>query len=278
MSGVSGEVAHYWRHPGLPDVDLLRARFVTHRFGRHAHRSFAVALIESGIEEFHNGRTLLRAGPGSLCIVNPEVVHTGHAGVPEGWSYRVAYPSVSVVTEIAAELGVVHGTPHFPVSVIDDPESARLVGAAHRAAERGDSLAASSLQRTALSTLLRRHTTSRSGGTPRPADPRAVRTAREILHENLIDPPSLDELAATVDATPFALLRAFRAATGLPPHAYLNQVRIHRARELLDAGLRAAEVAARTGFADQAHLTRHFKRAIGVPPRAYQLGRDVEQS
>jgi AraC-like DNA-binding protein len=100
---------------------------------------------------------------------------------------------------------------------------------------------------------------------------------REILHENLIDPPSLDELAAAANTTPFALLRAFRAVTGLPPHAYLNQVRVHRARELLDAGLRAAEVAAHTGFADQAHLTRHFKRSVGVPPRAYQLGRNISQ-
>jgi AraC-like DNA-binding protein len=71
----------------------------------------------------------------------------------------------------------------------------------------------------------------------------------------------------------FALLRAFRAEMGLPPHAYLNQLRVRQARQLLDAGVSAAEVAARVGFADQAHLTRHFKRVVGVPPAAYQRGR-----
>jgi len=72
---------------------------------------------------------------------------------------------------------------------------------------------------------------------------------------------------------PYALLRAFRAETGLPPHAYLNQIRVRRARGLLDRGVAPARAAAEAGFADQAHLTRHFKRIVGVPPGAYQRAR-----
>ncbi|MBC6461559.1 AraC family transcriptional regulator [Actinomadura sp. HBU206391] len=273
MSAVSGELAHYWSHPGLPDVGLLRARFVTHRFGRHAHEGYTVGLIESGVEEFHREGTLMRAGPGAVVIVNPETVHTGHAGVPEGWAYRAAYPPVAVLTEIAAEFGARPGTPYFRDAVIDDPQSARLLRAAYRAAQHGDALAAASRLRSALAGLLHRH----GGVSPeRRRDrcaPTAVRAARDILHERLVDPPSLEELAREVGARPFTLLKAFRAATGLPPHAYLNHLRVRRARHLLDEGLRAAEVAARTGFADQAHLTRHFKRTFGVPPGAYQLGR-----
>jgi AraC-like DNA-binding protein len=100
-----------------------------------------------------------------------------------------------------------------------------------------------------------------------------VAQARELLNSRLADPPSLDELAAVTGLSPFTLLRAFRAETGMPPHAYLNQVRVRRARRLLDGGLAPAEVAAHTGFADQAHLTRHFKRVVGVPPGAYQRER-----
>jgi AraC-like DNA-binding protein len=96
---------------------------------------------------------------------------------------------------------------------------------------------------------------------------------RDLLVERLDDPPTLTELATLTGLSQFALLRAFRAATGLPPHAYLNQQRVRRARRLLDDGLPAAAVAARTGFADQAHLTRHFKRVVGVPPAAYQRER-----
>jgi AraC-like DNA-binding protein len=270
---MSDEVAHYWSHPGVPDVDLLRARFVTHRYAKHAHEGYTIGLIEYGAEEFDHQGSVECAGQGSVVILNPEVVHTGQAGAPEGWAYRVMYPAVDVVTEVAAELGAPRGTPYFPGVVLDDPDGARLLRTAHRAAEHGDSLAASSHLRTALAGLLRRHAAQAPPGEPRPSGPAAVRAALDILHDRMIDPPSLAELAAAVDARPFPLLRAFRAATGLPPHAYLNQMRVRRARALLDDGHRPADVAALTGFADQAHLTRHFKRVVGVPPGAYILGR-----
>ena len=152
-----GEAARYWRHAAVPGVDLLRARYVTHRYARHAHETYTLALIEAGVEEFRHDGSLLRAGPGAVALLNPEVVHTGHAGIPEGWSYRVLYPAVSVVRAISAELGGGHGTPRFRETVVADPRSARLVRAAHRAAEQGDPLASASLLHAALAGLLRQH-------------------------------------------------------------------------------------------------------------------------
>ena len=269
---MSEEVAHYWRHPGLPGVDLLRARYVTHRYARHAHEGYTIGLIESGVEEFDVPGAVERAGAGAIVIVNPEVVHTGQPGAPEGWAYRVTYPAVDVVADIAAELGAPRGTPYFPSSVVDDPVAARLVRTAHLAAERADALAASTHLRAAIAGLLRRHAAQAPPRDPGPAGPRVVAVARDLLHDRLLDPPSLAELAAAVGARPFSLLRAFRTATGLPPHAYLNQVRVRRAGVMLAAGVRPADVAVRVGFADQAHLTRHFKRVVGVPPGAYAQG------
>ncbi|MBO2452308.1 AraC family transcriptional regulator [Actinomadura barringtoniae] len=272
MSDMSDEVAHYWRHPVMPDVDLLRARFITHRFGRHVHEGYNFSVIEQGVEEFEHRGTLLRAGPGSIVVVNPDTVHTGQAAIPEGWVYRGMYPSVDLVREVAAELGASSGTPYFPETVFTDPAATRLLRSAHQAGEEGDALAASTLLRSALAGMLRRHA-QQIPGSDEAAVPPAVRAAREILHERLVDPPSLEELAAEVGSRPFPLLRAFRTVTGLPPHAYLNQIRVREARRLLDAGDLPAEVASRTGFADQAHLNRHFKRTVGVPPGAYRRAR-----
>jgi AraC-like DNA-binding protein len=270
------EVARYWQHGAVPGVDLLRARYVTHRYWPHAHETFTVGVIESGVEEFEHSGELLRAGPGAVALLNPEVVHTGQAGVPDGWSYRVLYPAVGLVTGIAAELGAGCGTPSFPQPVIDDPRCARLLRSAHLAAEHGDRLASSSLLRAALAGILAAHATGAGDrGGPRRcrAGSPAVRAVQDVLAGRLADPPSLDELAVATGMSPFALLRAFRAETGLPPHAYLNQLRVRLARRLLDTGLPPAAVAAEAGFADQPHLTRHFKRVVGVPPGAYQRER-----
>jgi len=272
---MAAEVARYWQHAAVDGVDLLRARFVTHRYGRHAHETYTFGLIEAGVEEFDYGGSLLRAGPGAVALLNPDVVHTGQAATPAGWSYRVLYPKVCVVTAVAAELGWGRGTPVFPQTVLSDPATAALLRSAHRAAEHGDQLASSTLLSTALTRLLRAHAAAgpAGGGLLASRAPTAVGAVRDLLHERLAEPPTLAELAAMTGLSQFALLRAFRAETGLPPHAYLIQLRVRRARLMLDDGLPPAEVAALTGFADQAHLTRHFKRVVGVPPAAYQRER-----
>jgi AraC-like DNA-binding protein len=260
---MTGEDARFFRHPGIPDVDLLRARFVTHRFSRHAHEGYAIGVIVSGVEEFDYRGGLHRAAAGEVVLVNAESNHTGQAGTPDGWAYRMLYPPLETLSGLAG------ARPYFPEPVVSDPQASRLLLSAHVAAERGDPLTASTLLRTAFSTLLARHATA-----PPPREPaagyRSVRLARDILHARLTDPPTLEDLAAAVGTRPFPLLRAFKAATGLPPHAYLTTVRVQRARDLLHLGLPPARVAAELGFTDQAHLTRHFKRTMGVPPGAYQ--------
>jgi len=273
---MASEVARYWRHAGVPGVDLLRARYVTHRYTRHAHETYTFALIEDGIEEFSYGGSLLRAGAGGVALLNPDMVHTGQAGTPAGWAYRVLYPDPALVAGVAADLGWARGTPFFPDTVVYDARSGRLLRAAHIAAEHGDRLASSTLLRAALAGLLRAH--ARPGGRSAAAparSPAAVRAVRDLLAERLADPPSLEDLARESGMSPFALVRAFRSETGLPPHAYVNHLRVRLARQLLDGGAAPADVAARAGFADQAHLTRHFKRVVGVPPRAYQRARET---
>ncbi|MDE3720279.1 AraC family transcriptional regulator [Nocardiopsis sp. N85] len=268
------EHARYWRFSGLPGTEMLTARFVTTTFTRHTHPTYTFGIITGGIEEYTHPGGTSRVGPGGLAVVAPDEVHTGHAGVPEGWAYRVFYPEPEVVVDIARELGL-RGTPAFTESGIDAPDASRLLHAAHLAAERGDRLGSSSLVRRGIATLLRSHGRERPPEVrERSARPEAVR-AREILAARLTGPPTLEELAAEVGLSPFALSRAFSAAYGLPPHAYLNQVRVDRARALLVAGRRPSEVAVEVGFTDQAHLNRHFRRHLGVPPGAYRRALSV---
>lgn len=95
---------------------------------------------------------------------------------------------------------------------------------------------------------------------------RAVRLALEMLHAQLAEPVSLDALSAVAGLDKFHLCRAFRAQVGLPPHAYLTQLRILRAKALLAAGTRPRDVAPQVGLYDQSQLNRHFRRIVGVTP------------
>ncbi|MNT86708.1 Virulence regulon transcriptional activator VirF [compost metagenome] len=69
------------------------------------------------------------------------------------------------------------------------------------------------------------------------------------------------------------MLRGFAAAFGLPPHAWLQQCRLSRARRLIAQGRALADAAAGAGFADQSHMTRAFVRFLGFTPGAYAAAR-----
>jgi len=73
-----------------------------------------------------------------------------------------------------------------------------------------------------------------------------------------------DDLAAAAGCSRYAAYRAFRTAYGLSPSDYQRQLRVQTARRLLSAGVAPASAAAEAGFADQAHLTRWFRRYYGV--------------
>jgi AraC-like DNA-binding protein len=271
---MSEERAHHWTHPALPGVDLLDAHYVQHDFGKHTHESYVIAPVSFGVDEFQHRGSLERAGAGSIALVDPDTLHTGHAGDPGGWTYRVLYPGVAEVTRIARELGAPGGTPGFRCPVAVDDELTRLVHQVHFAAEQNQVLAASTLFRLTIARAVRLHTTARSPErAPSGAGGEAARRARDLLADRLAEPPTLDELAAAVGTGPFPLLRAFRQAYGLPPHAWLTQQRVNTARRLLDGGAAPADAAVAVGFVDQAHLGRHFRRIVGVPPGAYRQAR-----
>ncbi|MFE7029639.1 AraC family transcriptional regulator [Streptomyces sp. NPDC057621] len=273
MVGVGLERARHWQFAELPGVDLLRARYVRKTFVRHTHENFVIAAISDGVEVFHHGGADQYAGAGALALVNPDTPHTGRAGVPEGWRYGAVYPSPELVAEIAAETTVLRGAPGFMSPVVDDPYTVGLVHQVLRAADEGNALAADTLLRVAVTRLLRINGGTLPQRDPRTAGARVAARARAVLEERIVRPPTLERLAGDLGTSSFALLRAFRDAYGMPPHAWLTDVRVRRARRLLDAGVLPAEVALTVGFTDQSHLSRHFTRIVGVPPGAYQRER-----
>lgn len=97
----------------------------------------------------------------------------------------------------------------------------------------------------------------------------AISQARQRLDDTPAEPVTLGDLARSSGLSRFQVLRGFVRETGLTPHAYLLQRRIDLARRLIAGGRGLADVAAASGFADQSHMTRTFRRTFGIAPGAY---------
>lgn len=270
---IPHEWARHWQYEELPGLDLLRARYVRHTFPRHSHEGFTFGAVTGGLEDVSLPDGIIRAGPGTVVMINPEVPHAARAGVPEGWTYATLYPSVELVSDIAGAVTTLRGTPGFAETIVEDPETAELIRGVHRAAEEGNALAADSLLRIAVARLLSRHGSALPSRAPTASGARTAALAKQLLEERLAGPPSLEQLAQELGTSPFALLRAFKAEYGMPPHTWLTDARVRRARHLLEAGTAPAEAAVAVGFTDQPHLNRHFTRIVGVPPGAYRKER-----
>jgi len=273
------EQAKLWRAPDLGNLELLRASYINHSFARHTHDALMIGVIEQGgCAFYYRGGTHVAAAR-SLVLINPGEVHDGAGAEAARLTYRALYPDVDLLQRAASELaGKPRGVPYFPSVVIEDAPLWRLVRSLHLALEAP----ASALERESrllwtLAQLIGCCAEQRPAWFPIGKERLAVQRAREYLEAHHPENVSLAQLASITNLSPFHLLRVFRAALGLPPHAYLTQLRVARAKDLLSLGMPIPQVALEAGFVDQSHLTRHFKRLVGVTPGHYLPGSKIVQ-
>jgi len=271
MDGGDGRAGTDWSRwtrvggAGRPALDLLHARLVHWHYAPHMHEEFAVGACTVGQEVIRYRGASHYAGPGTVLVVEPGEPHTGGPAAPDGFVYRALYPPA----ELLAAPG--RPAPHFRELVIHDPELAGELRSVHAALSRpGDPLEHESRLAEVLGRLVHRHAETPGDGLPRRRLAAVARPVMSRLADEMAAPPSLAEIAAELGLSRYQLLRAFRDEVGMPPYAWLAQHRVTHAKALLDRGGQLAEVAARLGFADQAHLTRWFRRVVGVTPGAYR--------
>jgi AraC-like DNA-binding protein len=240
-------------------------------FGRHTHEQFGIGLIERGAQRSASGRGVVEAGAGDIITVNPGEVHDGTPIGDGGRAWRILYLDPAIVAECAADIGAegrVAAAGEFIQPAVSDRRLARLFGDLYQAMTAGaadhDILQADQALLLLLDALLQP-----SG----PAQPRAaaagIASARAWIDDDPAAPLTLAALAKEAGLSHYQFLRGFARETGLTPHAYLMQRRIHRARRLIGEGLRLADAASASGFSDQSHMTRLFVRSFGMAPGSY---------
>jgi AraC-like DNA-binding protein len=267
------EWSQIWHNTRL-DVELLQASYVHHAYPRHSHDYYVIGVIEEGLQSFSHQGAKHFTPAGGVILINPGAVHTGEPADEKGFRMRCLYPTAAHMQAAAAELTGRHpGLPFFRDVRVDHPWARDGILALHKAlTQETSTLECESLFTWTLARLIQCYADLGYSEARLGREQQAIGRARLYIDERFSQPISLSQLAAYVALSPYYLLRAFRAETGMPPHAYQESLRIRHAQRLIEAGVPLAEVAAEVGFSSQSHLTHRFKQIIGVTPGQYAQG------
>ena len=254
--------------PYMHNLEIVEVSYIDHEFPRHLHETFVIeVVVEGNVALECNGKSH-HAPKESIILLHPGEVHTGRSADGTAVSYRSFHPTGEWMEWISERLNYPREVA-FKSVTFENPPVARLLKKAHKAFQKNqDPLHAEGLMTLAISALLQ----SQSDALPITSlnAPQSIMRAKEYLEDEYSRSIQLSELANVSGLSPFYFLRAFTKATGLTPHEYLCNLRVEKARKLLSAGISIAETAAETGFFDQSHLHRHFRRILGITPGKYR--------
>lgn len=262
-----------WSLSHFHHLRLMRARYVQHSFKPHVHEYYVFGIVEAGVQSFSYKRgDLLYTTPGTLIIINPDEMHTGESAIQNGFQYRALYPTTSMLDAIAQDAHIKRTSPLiFKGGTLRDIQLFQQFQYLHNLSQQPVTPLELETGWLSFFTLLMHRYGIESGNIPhyQAAHP-AVYQVRDYLEANYAQSISLTDLSKLVNMSRFHLARLFQKHIGLPPHRYLENVRIRHAEQLLIQGTPIAETAFATGFSSQAHLTRTFKQCIGTTPGEFR--------
>jgi AraC-like DNA-binding protein len=259
-----------WCDAALGSAELLKGTFTDFSYDPHAHDAACFSLITRGAIRIRvRGREFI-ARPGDMFAVDTGEVHAGWPIDKSGWSLRTLYVALDRLNDLVDQTrSAPFSTKTFGPLIRDGAVTARFARL-HQSSEMGRSI----LQReelfcafaeTWLEQCMQLGAVVRTG-----SEPLAVRRAKDFIEARFDQRVSLEEIAQVSGLPRFRLLRAFVRAEGVSPHGYQRQAKLRSAIRAIRRGRSLSDAALAAGFADQAHLTRVFRGAMGVTPGVYQ--------
>ena len=265
----AGEISLQWTQ-AWRGLLMLRATGVTASHPHHVHDYFSVGVVDRGEGEIQCRGESYRAGPGSVILISPYEPHTEACLSRDGWSLRFIHPAPATMRRLLGLEGTgILDQLRFVRPVVEDNALAdRLDRMFRRSAQATDGSIDEVTAEGVRSALKRQLRVTGSNGRVLRSH-RAAELARVRIRDSRRKMISLTELSTLTGLSRFHLSRAFRDATGLPPYAYYEQVRIARAKVLMRLGHELSAVAMALGFSDQSHLHRQFKAVSATTPGRY---------
>lgn len=262
--------------PARGGVERSEAFFARHGFDPHRHDTYSIGMTIEGVQTFRYRGVAQCSVAGQVFVLHPDETHDGRAGSPDGFRYKTVYVDPGLISAALDAAGATLPFVRRPVST--DARIAAAIAPAFDDLDRPLEELQQDQIILALADALAAADPSITRRRLRAQHARAVRRARDLLDARVRTGVTSAELEAVTGLTRYAVARHFRACLGTSPYRYLVLRRLDRVRTLIRGGATLVDAALQSGFADQSHMTRQFKKAYGLSPGQWAaLGADPER-
>lgn len=274
MNYKAAEISvHAWRSDGILLERYAYTSGAVEPLPKHCHEDYQFGLSFNCHGEYYYRGASHPIPIGSLSVIQSGEVHSpsDRTYLPTPAQFEMVHIHPNWLHTVAVEMAEqAVSLPFFSTPCLTDVKLNRLFLALQATADQKHSKLAQDIALWRfLACLIRDYAASTASIRPLKAAHAAVMRTRDYLHAHYASDVSLETLAAIAGLSRFHFCRVFHKELGVSPSVYQTQLRIAQAKKLLLQGISIAMVADLTGFYDQSHFSRHFKRQVGVTPGGY---------
>lgn len=265
------EILIFHELEGLPEATLVEATGIMNHFPRHVHSSFIFSLIDCGKREVSINSQKYSYRAGEMCILPPGTPHScesisGNTFGPH--SYRTLCVSASYLQKLTEEIsGRSSIPPHFEPELIYtdfEQDSFNYLFALQKTI--GTMLEKQTALNTFLYHAIEHFSTRKLIQKQTGPQHEALDRVKIYIDKNFKEKITLNNIAEIGCLSPFHLHKLFVKRYGISPQEYIISSRIREAKSRIQSGYSLTEAALNSGFSDQSHFSRHFKKVIGISP------------
>ena len=252
--------------PGLDHLVFLRARVEGHRFPVHCHDTYVIQLIERGADWCNVNNQIAREQ--ELFFHVPMSAHAGGSHAIRPLVYSAVYPS----TDIASSNGFTRSPVEFGCGsfVTRNSDLIQLASEILSPLKTSETVLAKLMRELLDHAFSQSH--SQTHAWAKASMPARMVRARDYIDKHFRKGVTIDELSDHCGVSKYHLIRQFKQHFGITPRQFMISQRVGLARRLIALGASISNAAIDSGFFDQSHMTRCFKKVTGYSPGRFIKG------